>query len=178
MKKTIILLCCLLSCLIACGQNPAPPTQQWCKWAFRQIPDHSGLSEVDAKAFSNDFRTLLKVAYVIEEWEIEKYPGELGGWEFLAYWYAGNGDSPLDDPNHTVQYKVGKVQDGKTSVDISIHAPSWLPEVPRFTMNLVYENGAWRIDDWLNWDYKERGFEPSMRKEVKNYIKGFEKEIP
>ncbi len=181
MKKTIIILCCLLSSIIAFGQEPMPPTLKWCKWAFQQIPDHRDISEVDAEAFSNDFRALLKVAFTIEDWEIEKYPGELGGWEFLAYWYAGNGDSPLDDPNHTVQYKVGKVQDGKTTVDISIHTPGWLPYGPdyhRFTMCLIFENGAWRIDDWLNKDYEERGFEPSMRKDLKSYVRYFEKEVP
>jgi hypothetical protein len=78
-KKTIILGCVMLSCLFAFGQEPTPPTQKWCKWAFRQIPDHRNISEVDAKAFSNDFRTLLKVAFAVEEWEQEKYPRNLGG---------------------------------------------------------------------------------------------------
>lgn len=180
MKKTILLLGCLLPCLIAFAQEPPPPTQKWCAWAFQQIPDHRNISEVDADAFSIDFRTLLRVAFLIEDWEQKKNPGDFG-WEFLAYWYAGNGDSPLDDPNHTVEYKVGKVQDGRTTVDISVHTPSWLPYGPeyhRFTMNLVYENEAWRIDDWLNRDYEERGFNPSMRKDLKSYIRSFEKEVP
>ena len=181
MKKALLFLCCLITSLVAFGQEPTPPTLRWCKWAFQQIPDHMNISAVDAEAFSNDFRTLLKVAFDIEDWEREKYPGELGGWEFLAYWYAGNGDSPLDDPNHTIEYRIGRVRDGRTSVYISIHTPGWLPYGPEyhlFTMNLVYENDAWRIDDWLNKDYEGRGFNPSMRKELKDYIRSFEKEIP
>ena len=95
MKKTILLLICFLSAFVAHGQEPAPPTQEWCKWAFQQLPDHRDISEVDAKAFSVDFYTLLKIAFAINEWEIEKDPGYIGSGEFLAYWYAGNGDSPL-----------------------------------------------------------------------------------
>ena len=179
MKRIIILLCFILTSLIAFGQEPAPPTQKWCKWAFQQIPDHRNISEVDAKAFSNDFRTLLKVSFAIDEWESEKNPGDIGA-EFLFYWYAGNGDSPLDDPGHSIEYKVGKVQDGKTTVDITIRTPAWLPYGPeyhRFTMCLVYENDAWRIDDWLNKEDEERGFNPSMRKSLKDYIRSFEKKV-
>ena len=35
--------------------------------------------------------------------------------------------SPLDEPGHSIQYKVGKVQDGKTTMDITIHTPAWPP---------------------------------------------------
>lgn len=173
MKKTILFLCCLLTSLIAFGQEPLPPTQEWCEWAFQQIPDHKNLSKVDADAFSIDFRTLLKISYTINDWELEKDPGEMGYGEFPFYWYAGNGDSPLDDPKHTVQFKVGKVQDGKTTVDISIHTPSWLPYGPeyhRFMMCLVYENSAWRIDDWLKRLENGQNYISSMSKEMKSYI--------
>jgi len=160
--------------------EPAPPTQEWCGWAFRQIPDHRDLSEVDSRAFSADFNTLLKIAYTIADWEQVKEPGQIGP-EFLWYWYAGNGDSPLDDPGHTIQYKVGKVQDWKTAVYVVIHTPGRLPYGPeyhRFTMYLIYENGAWRIADWFNWDDAERGFPGSMRKQVKDYLGWFEKAVP
>ena len=66
-------------------------------------------------------------------------------------------------------------------MDISIHTPGWLPYGPeyhRFTMFLVYENDAWRIDNWLNKDFEERGFNPSMRKDLKDYIRIFEKMVP
>ena len=62
MKKAIILVSCFLSAFAAHGQEPAPPTQEWCKWAFQQIPDHRDIAEVDAEAFSVDFYTLLKIA--------------------------------------------------------------------------------------------------------------------
>jgi hypothetical protein len=176
MKKALLLLICFLSVYVAHGQEPAAPTQEWCEWAFQQIPDHRNISEVDSRAFSVDFHTLLKVAFAIDEWEQEKNPGDIGA-EFLFYWYAGNGDSPLDDPDHSIQYKVGKVQDGKTTVDITIHTPSWPPEYHRFTMHLVFENDAWRIDDWFNWDYNERGFGGSMTEDLKQYIHWFGEEI-
>jgi len=163
------------------GLEPAPPTQEWCGWAFRQIPDHRDISDVDSRAFSADFNTLLKIAYTIADWEQVKEPGSLGGWEFLFYWYAGNGDSPLEDPDHTIQYKVGKVQDGKTAVHVIIHTPGWLPYGPeyhRFTMYLAYEDEAWRIDDWFNWADAERGFTGSMRKQLKEYISWFEEAVP
>ena len=88
MKKTFLLLLCLLSVLVAHGQEPAPPTQEWCEWAFQQIPDHRNISEVDSKAFSVDFHTLLKIAFAVNEWEHQKNPGDIGSGEFLAYWYA------------------------------------------------------------------------------------------
>ena len=182
MKKALSLFFLFFPILIAHSQEPepAPPTREWCEWAFRQIPDHRNISEVDAKAFSTDFGTLLKIAFLIDEWEQEKHPGN-NGWEFLWYWYAGNGDSPLDDPNHTIEYKIGRVQDGRSSVDISIHTPGWLPYGPeyhRFRMCLVYEKGAWRIDDWLNKDDEERGRNPSMREDLKVCIRVFEKKVP
>lgn len=173
MKKTILFLCCLLTSLIAFGQEPLPPTQEWCEWAFQQIPDHKNLSKVDADAFSIDFRTLLKISYTIDHWEWEKDPGEMGYGEFLFYWYAGNGDSPLDDPKHTVQFEVGEVQDGKTTLAVSIRTPSWPPYNPeyhRFTMRLVYENDAWRIDDWLKRRENGQDYISSMSKEMKSYI--------
>ena len=181
MKKSILFLLCFLSVLAAHGQEPAPPMQGWCQWAFQQIPDHRNISEVDSEAFSVDFFTLLKIAFTIDEWESEKNPGDIGGGEFLFYWYAGNGDSPLEDPAHSIQYKVGKVQDGKTTVDITIRTPGWLPYGPeyhRFTMNLTYEDSAWRIDDWFNWEFKERGFNGSMREDLRKYIVWFADQIP
>ena len=69
MKKAITLLTCLLSVLVAYGQEPAPPAQEWCEWAFQQIPDHRDISEVDSKAFPIDFHTLLMIAFAIDEWE-------------------------------------------------------------------------------------------------------------
>ena len=180
MKKTVLLLLCLFSGLIAYGQEPAPPTQEWCEWAFRQIPDHRYPSEVETRAFSYDFFTHMMTAFALEEWEREKYPGEIGEWEFLAYWYAGNGDSPLDEPDHTIRYEVGTVQGGKTKVDITIRAPAWKSigmEYRHFTMSLVFEKGAWAIDDWYDRDYADQGTGGSMKKSMENYIwsgkKGF-----
>jgi len=177
MKKTILYLCCLLISMIACGQEPLPPTQEWCEWAFRQIPDHKNLSKVEADAFSSDFRALLKISYTINDWEWEKDPGEIGYGEFLFYWYDGNGDSLLDDPQHAIQYEVGKVKDGRTTVEVSIRTPSWAneynPEYHRFTMSLVYENDAWRIDDWL----KGSDNAASMSQNMKRYIDWYSTQI-
>jgi hypothetical protein len=173
MRKSVLLLLCLFSVLITHGQEPAPPTQEWCEWAFRQIPDHRNLSEVETRAFSYDFFTHLMTAYALMEWEREKYPEELGEWEFLAYWYAGNGDSPLDEPDHSILYEVGTVQEGKTKVDIIIHAPAWRSigmEHRKFSMPIVYEKGAWAIDDWYDRDFIERGFGVSMKEQMENYI--------
>ena len=178
MKKTFLLLLCLLTVFVAHGQEPSPPTQEWCEWAFRQLPDHRDIAEVDAKAFSVDFYTLLKIAFTINDWEIEKDPGYIGSGEFLAYWYAGNGDSPLSLRGHTIRYKVGIVQDGKTNVDIIIRIPERSPYEPvnlRFTMYLVYENESWRIDDWFDWN---DGMNGSMRKALRGYIRWFADQIP
>ena len=68
MNKATILLICFLSAFVAHGQEPTPPSQEWCKWAFQQLPDHRDISEVDAKAFSVDFYTLLKIAFAINDW--------------------------------------------------------------------------------------------------------------
>lgn len=171
MKKSILILCCLLPILAACGQKPAAPTQAWCEYAFQQIPDHQELAKVDSAAFSSDFYSLLQKAYALKDREQEMYPGELGDWEFLFYWYAGNGESPLEDPAHTITYEIGEVQGGKASVDVTIHTPSWAPdytEYHRFTMPVVYEDGAWRIDDWQGKAFGEDGF--SMKKNAEGYI--------
>lgn len=175
MRKGIVIVFLLLSCVIAFGQNKlTSPTQEWCEWAFRQIPDHKALSKVDSTAFSLDFYTLLSMAFTIDKWELGKDPGEMGYGEFLAYWYAGNGDSPLDEPNYSIQYLVEEVQNGESSVLITIHTPEWRSfEYHRFTMKVVFENGAWRIDDWINRNISNP---ISMRQELKNYINWFVKQ--
>ena len=44
-------------------------------------------------------------------------------------------------------------------------------------MHLVFENDAWRIDDWFNWDYNERGLDGSMTEDLKQYIHWFGEEV-
>ena len=77
-----------------------------------------------------------------------------------------------------IQYKVGKVKDGKTSVEITIRIPERPPYEPvnlQFTMYLVYENESWRIDDWFDWN---DGMNGSMRKALRGYIRWFADQIP
>ena len=69
-----------LSVFAAHGQEPVPPTQEWCEGAFRQLPDHRDIAEVDANAFSVDFYTLVKIAFEVDEWEHQKNPGEAVVW--------------------------------------------------------------------------------------------------
>ena len=84
MKRMIILLCCLLSSIIAFGQDPKPPTQDWCEWAFGQLPDRKSLSEVDSTAFSSDFYCLLKEVDRLDEWYLETYECKPPGFFVLA----------------------------------------------------------------------------------------------
>lgn len=70
------------------------------------------------------------------------------------------------------------MQDGKTSVEITIRIPERSPYKTitlRFTMYLVYENNAWRIDDWFDWN---DGMNGSMRKALRGYIRWYANQNP
>ena len=88
MKRTIILLCCLLPGIIAFGQGPEPPTQEWCKWAFGQIPDNTVFADADSTAFSSDFYCLLKEVDRLDEWFFETYECEPPGAGCTNHWYS------------------------------------------------------------------------------------------
>ena len=98
MKKLFLLFTIIVLVFAGCSIRPAKPTQEWCKWAFNQIPDHKDISEIDSTAFSAEFYGLLKDAYKAMDREIEMYPGMLGDYEFLFYWYDGSGVVVVDVP--------------------------------------------------------------------------------
>ena len=87
MNKAILVLICFLSAFVAHGQEPTPPTQEWCEWAFKQIPDHKLLAEVDSAAFSTDFYGLLKEVEELSFWEEEVCECRTDGNDLIYYWY-------------------------------------------------------------------------------------------
>ena len=168
MKKLIFILASFVLFFGACNIKPSAPSQEWCEWAFNQIPDHKDISEIDSTAFSTEFYGLLKEAYKAMDWETEMYPGMIGDYEFLFYWYDGNGDSILEPEDSELKYETGEVADGKTTVKVKVYAPSFAPYSPtdyEFDMDLVYEDGLWRIDDWST---PTRDL--TMKDQVKRYI--------
>ena len=152
MKKMIILLCCLLSSIIAFGQDPKPPTQEWCKWAFGQLPDRKSLSEVDSTAFSSDFYCLLKEVDRLDEWFFETYECKPPGAGCTYYWYSDMEGSRLDGGRAKVYFDFTPKSPLEGEVIVTIDHPDYLnydrTRVSKYRMPVKYENGAWRINDW------------------------------
>ena len=145
----------ILFSLIAFGQEPSPPTREWCEWAFGQIPDRKELGDVDSTAFSSVFYRLLKEVDRLNEWEFETYGCKPEGADCLLYWYSGMESSPLDGGRATVSFDYTPESPLEGVVTVSIDHPDLLnndgTRITRFPMSVIYENGAWRI---RNWDVK------------------------
>jgi len=142
-----------------CSDAPEAPSQECCEQAFSQIPDHKHFSKVDKNAFSAEFRELLEKAYAAADKEEQENPGEIGDYEFLSYWYDGNGDSLLESEGSSIVFEPGEVKDGRVRVDICINTEH------KFAMLLLYEDKAWRIDDWI-----DPAFGKSMKTMTKDYL--------
>ena len=151
MKRKIILLCYLLPGIIAFGQDPEPPTQEWCKWAFGQIPDQKSLSEVDSTVFSSDFYCLLKEIDRLDEWFFETYECKPEGADCLLYWYDGMEGSRFDGGRAKVYFDFTPKSPLEGEVIVTIDHPDYLnydgTRVSKYRMSVKYENGAWRIND-------------------------------
>jgi hypothetical protein len=152
MKRMIILLCCLLSSIIAFGQDPKPPTQEWCEWAFGQLPDRKSLSEVDSTAFSSDFYCLLKEVDRLDEWYLETYECKPPGADCTMYWYSDMEGSRLDGGRAKVYFDFTPRSPLEGEVIVTIDHPDYLnydrTRVSKYRMPVKYEKGAWRINDW------------------------------
>ena len=142
MKRMIILLCCLLSSIIAFGQDPKPPTQEWCEWAFGQLPDRKSLSEVDSTAFSSDFYCLLKEVDRLDEWYLETYECKPPGADCTMYWYSDMEGSRLDGGRAKVYF------DFTPRSPLEDYLNYDRTRVSKYRMPVKYEKGAWRINDW------------------------------
>lgn len=152
MKRMIILLCCLLSSIIAFGQDLKPPTQEWCEWAFGQLPDRKLLSEVDSTAFSSDFYCLLKEVDRLDEWYLETYECKPPGADCTMYWYSDMEGSRLDGGRAKVYFDFTPRSPLEGEVIVTIDHPDYLnydrTRVSKYRMPVKYEKGAWRINDW------------------------------
>ena len=145
MKRITLLLICFLSAMVAHGQEPEPPTPEWCEWAFRQLPKDRALSEADSTAFSAEFYELLKKAIEAKEWEKVHFPNTYDKWNHWTYWYSGITGPLPSDINTVLTIKVRSVEEKRATVVYTILPPSIFNE---YHMDIVYENSAWRIDDW------------------------------
>ena len=148
--KKILLLICLLTALVAHGQEPEPPTQEWCEWAFQQLPQDRDLSEVDSTAFSAGFFELLKEAIEAEEWDRVHFPDIQDNWNPWTHWYSGISGPLHSDINTILTIEVRPVNEKRTTVVYTIQIIQPFPpnKHNNYYMPVVYENGAWRIDDW------------------------------
>ena len=150
MKRAILLFICSLSNLIVHGQEPEPPTQEWCEWAFTQLPQDRELSKVDSTAFSAEFYELLKKAIETEEWDRVHFPDIHSDWNPWTHWYSGITGPLHSDVNTILTTEVLPVNEKRTTVVYTIQIIQPFPpnKHQNYRMPIVYENGAWRIDDW------------------------------
>ena len=156
MKRILLLVTSLFSILNTFGQEPSPPTQEWCEWAFGQLPDQKSLSEVDSTAFSSDFYCLLKEVDRLDEWFFETYECEPPGAGCTNHWYSDMESdmesSRLDGGRAKVYFDFTPKSPLEGEVLVTIDHPDYLnydgTRVSKYRMYVKYENGAWRIDDW------------------------------
>ena len=152
MRKKVLFLLCLFSGLIAFGQEPAAPTQEWCEWAFWQIPDHKVLSEVDSTAFSADLFCLLKEMDRLSTWDEETYQSKPCADDYLVYWYDGMEGSVFDGGRTTLSFDYTPKSSWGGDVTVTINHPDYLnndgTRVSKHTMSIIFEHDAWRINDW------------------------------
>ena len=152
MKKAALLFIIFAPFQIAHSQEPAPPTREWCEWAFRQIPDQKMLSEVDSTAFSSDFYCLLNEIERLDEWFFETYECKPPGAGCLNYWYSDMEASRLDGDRAKVSFDFAPKPALEGEVIVTIDHPDYLnydgTRVTKYRMSVKYENGDWRINDW------------------------------
>lgn len=152
MKKATVLFILFFAFLMVKGQEPVPPAREWCEWAFQQIPDHKNLEEVDSTAFSSDFYCLLKEVDRLNTWEEEACDCKPMGGDCLLYWYSDMEGSRLDGGRAKRSFEFAPKTPLEGVVTVTIDHPDFLnydgTRVTKYPMSVVYENGAWRINDW------------------------------
>ena len=152
MKKVSGVFIVFFAFLIAHGQEPALPTQEWCRWAFQQIPDRKLLSQVDSTAFSSDFFCLLNEIGRLDEWFFETYECKPPGAGCLNYWYSDMEASRLDGDRAMVSFDFAPKPALEGEVIVTIDHPDYLnydgTRVTTYRMSVKYEKGDWRINDW------------------------------
>lgn len=150
--KKLAQLFILCTILFACGQEPAPPSQEWCEWAFWQIPDHKPLSQVDSTAFSADFFYLLKEVDRLSTWEYETFDFKPAGADCLSHWYDWMEGSRFDGGRATLSFTFTPTSHMAGEVSVTIDHPDFLngdnTRVSHHEISVVYEDDAWRINDW------------------------------
>ena len=152
MKNTALFFILFSGILTACGCRPAPPTQEWCEWAFWQIPDNKPLSKVDSTAFTADFYCLLKEVKRLSTWEFETYDMKPEGDDCLYYWYNGMEGSVFDGGRATLSLSFTPVSRLSGEVAVTIDHPDYLyldgTHISHHKISVIFENDAWRINDW------------------------------
>ena len=152
MKKAVLLFILFFPFLIVHAQEPAPPSQEWCEWAFRQIPDHKKLGEADSTAFSSDFYCLLREVDRLNEWGFDTYGWKPEGADSMLYWYSDMEGSRLDGGRAKLSFEFTPETPLEGVVSVTIDHPDYLnndgTRVTKYPMSIVYENGDWRINDW------------------------------
>ena len=159
MKKTVLFFILFSGILTACGCRPAPPTQEWCEWAFWQIPDNKPLSKVDSTAFTADFYCLLKEVDRLSTWEFETYDMKPEGDDCLYYWYNGMEGSVFDGGRATLSLSFTPVSRLSGEVAVTIDHPDYLyfdgTHISHHKISVIFENDAWRINDWNSRKWRE-----------------------
>ncbi|MBR6863635.1 MAG: hypothetical protein IKM75_02135 [Bacteroidales bacterium] len=156
MKRILLLVISFFPILNTFGQEPSPPTQEWCEWALGQLPDQKSLSEVDSTAFSSDFYCLLKEIDRLDEWFFETYECKPPGAGCTNYWYSDMEsdmeNSRLDGGRAKVYFDFSPKSPREGEVLVTIDHPDYLnydgTRVSKYRMSVKYENGAWRIHGW------------------------------
>lgn len=125
-------------------------------YIFKNIPDHSEISDVDKSVFTSSFREVLEKAFALED--------ELTGEDALvldgiAYWYCGN-DFGSDDGLKGIS--LLSVADDNAVIKVEYKNCG---EVREHYMKLACIDGQWYCNDW---DNKKEDLQRSMEHVVKN----------
>ena len=154
----LLLLFCLFSLFSTFAKDPEPPTQQWCEWAFQQIPDCKALTDVNPGAFTGGFFHQMKKVERQTQRMADLHDEGMEGDYLLRLWYSSLDGSPFDGGAVSVSFFFAATSAHSGEMSIVLHHPNnrnTTAEYSRHTMFLVYQSRAWRINDW---DTKRKEF--------------------
>lgn len=121
-----------------------------CIYIISNLPEHRFFDDVDKSVYSKRMSYLLKnvVAKNFVEFGFDM------GLEIDSVWYDCHQEWLDDDVHPEFSFKIGKVETERAEVQIVVYSPAWDRSL-NLTMILVWEDGEWRLDDWLSPDSKK-----------------------
>ena len=128
--------------------------------ALFQVPDHASFDPVDQDGYTSEFKNLLTRSF--EKGAAEATEGEIGGDEFLLYWYDGNGDG-MDLTSRVFQ--IRSFDGNSASVLLHMVFQDFPNEGRDYLLSFKKEGGKWLLDDWIG-----SPFSTGKKAMCKNYL--------